>query len=298
MIFSRSFLLFISAFLSIQACFAAESLIAGIQFKNEASSTFKPDQISTDFLMVEKAELSAAEKQVARNPKNTVAKIFDKKNKKFADDLAAIAKKTDSDGVSKMQAELILSVIRQHPVVGPEAAKKYDSWDQQVGFCFGRAAFVHWELLRRDIPAQSIGKIFLIGNLALNLRTGSFWDYHMATIVRDQEHGWWVIDPLVDRILPVKEWMQQMHAWALNPKQPEIRFYFSDPIKMLPIPGNYNAEQLFYTGYKGYFQDLFTWFKNSPLKSEDSFITKTKLNFITKLSAPNQKNNLLKGDSP
>lgn len=296
MFFSRSFLLLILAFISIQFGFSAEAEMTAIPFENEASSTFKPDHISTDFLSVQKKELKAAERQAIQNPKNSVFKIFDKKNKKLVADLTAIAKKNTSQGISKMQAEMILSLIRQHPVVGPAAAEKYDSWDQQVGFCFGRAAFVHWELLRRSIPSTSIGKIFLVGNLALNLQTGSFWDYHMATIVRDQEQGWWVIDPLIDRVLPVSEWMQQMHAWALSPKYPEIRFYFSDPVKMLPIPGKYTTEQLFFTGYKGYFQDLFAWFKNNPLKAEDSFM-QTKLNFITKFSTQKSTNNLLKGDS-
>lgn len=291
MFFSKSFFLFISVFLSIEFSFSAELSIADhFTFKNETSSTFEPDYISTDFLLVQKKELKLAQQKANQNPKLTVFDLFAKKNKIFASDLLAKAKKTKSLGVSKAQAEFILELIRKHPVVGPDAAMKYDSWNQQIGFCFGRAAFIHWELIRRGIPAQNIGKIFLIGNLALDLRTGSFWDYHMATIVRDQESGWWVVDPLIDRILPVTEWMQKMRAWALNPKKPEIRFYFSDPIKMFPIPGAYTTERLFFEGYRGYFQDLFSWFQNNPLKAKDLFIQ-------TNLSTNKTQNNLLKGDS-
>jgi len=247
-------------------CFSGTPAVASsdIPFVVAPSSTLGRRNIDVDLLKLQRLELKKAQSGVLGKKTEIVSSRLQKKNKTLIDEMNNFAKLEAPKGLSQEQAGQILDLMRDHPVVGIQALRKYDTWNHSIGFCFGRAAFVHWELLRRGVKPESIGKIFLIGNLKVDLKTGAFWEYHMATVVRDQNQSWWVIDPLVNQILNVEDWMQAMKAWALNSKQPEFSLYFADAIKMLPIPGAYSSEKLFFPDYRGYFKDLFDWFRQHP----------------------------------
>jgi hypothetical protein len=242
-----------------------------IPFPVKPATTFGAKTVDADFLKLEKLEVQNAEASLAGEKSEALAAWFQQKNQDLIQDMNQFAKESDSPGISREQAAQVLQLMQSHPVVGLRFAAKYDTWNQSIGYCFGRAAFTHWELLRRGVKPESIGKIFLIGDLKVDLNTGSFWNYHMATVVRDQAQSWWVIDPLVGEVMNVEQWMQAMKVWTFNPKSPRVRFYFSDANKMLPIPGVYTTEKLFFPAYKGYFRDLFIWFRKHPVSPKDRF---------------------------
>lgn len=244
---------------------------AEIPFPVKPASSFGAKTIDVDFLKFEKLEVQNAKASLVGEKPEALSDWFRQKNQELIQDMNQFAKESESPGISREQASQVLQLMQSHPVVGLKVASKYDTWNQSIGYCFGRAAFVHWELLRRGVRPESIGKIFLIGDLKVDLNTGSFWDYHMATVVRDQAQSWWVIDPLVGDVMNVEDWTQAMKVWTFNPISPRVRFYFSDANKMLPIPGVYTTEKLFFPAYKGYFRDLFIWFRQHPVAPQNRF---------------------------
>ncbi len=264
-----------------------------IPFEVSPSSSLGKKTIEENLLELQKQEINWARTKFGVSNKLEIHNFLQEKNQQLVNELNLLAKNENSPGINKQQAERLLSLVRNHPVVGPQAVDKYDSWDRNIGYCFGRAAFIHWELLRRGVAPEAIGKLFLVGNLKVDMKTGSFWEFHVATIVRDTDQGWWVIDPLVDKVLPILDWMNEMKPWAMDSKYPQIRFYFSDAIKMLPIPGAYSEKLLFFSAYKGYFKDLFKWFEENPVQSGDRFFSKNKMKAV---SLRLTTNNLTKGE--
>lgn len=169
--------------------------------------------------------------------------------------------------ISQAQAEAVRASISSHPIAGETALKGYDPKDK-VGFCFGRAAYVHWELLRRGLPPGSVGKVFALGPLKSR---GEIWDFHVATVAKGPGKTWWVLDNLAPTVMPVEEWILHTQKLDRDPKNPTTRFYFADAAKFQPHFGAYAKEQ-FEIGYlKAYFSDLEKWFQTNPASPEIRF---------------------------
>lgn len=158
------------------------------------------------------------------------------------------------------QATEILNSIAPHPVIGDKVALKYDP-TQEIGFCFGRAAYVHIELLRRRISARHIAKVFVMGGLYLD---GFSWDFHVATIAQDEFGTWWVIDSLFAAPLPLEDWMYEVSRWDANQKFPGLRFFFADALKFQALRGSYNSAPFYSEVYRKYFEDLNDWYTREP----------------------------------
>ena len=169
------------------------------------------------------------------------------------------------EGISESQASEILKMFRNHPVISEEATAKYDTELRQIGYCFGRAAFVHWELLRRGVKPTNIGKIFAIGKFNYQ---GALWDFHVATVVRNLDGDWLVIDGFQNRVMKPDVWTEQISKWSLNNALYGVRFYFTDPVKFRPLPGAYSEKNLNDVHYKNYFKDLIQWFNDRPATTE------------------------------
>ncbi|OQW46603.1 MAG: hypothetical protein A4S09_05330 [Proteobacteria bacterium SG_bin7] len=227
-------------------------------------------QLGSKMVDVNLLKLQAEEVAKAGKENKEITSGLQKQNHELLNDLAQFAEKLKLENpniqsINKAKAERILKAMRNHPVVGVKALSKYDTWDNMIGYCFGRAAYVHWELLRQQIPSHVIGKIFAVGDLRLN-KSSFKWDYHVATTVLSENFEWLMIDPLVEKVLPVKEWMDDVLQFSFEPSHPRIRFYFTDAVKLHAIPGAYSMEKLMFEEYKGYFRDLFKWFQNNPPK--------------------------------
>ncbi len=270
----------LSIFLAVTASLASEKPRARLPY--QTPPTLSPGSIETDLLRSQREELAAAEAISAReqnlttDQKNSIiSKILQTKNQELIQELNRLAedqRKRGIQGITQKQAEQVLASIHQHPVVGPKSSRKYDTWDQMIGYCFGRAAYIHWDLLRRGVTPEKIGKIFAVGGLRQKISNGFHWDYHMATIVRAVD-DWWVIDPLIGKIMKVDPWMTDVNQMAANSPS-RLRFYFTDAIKLHPIPGAYSLERLLIPEYRGYFQDLFDWFRDHPSRQTDLFFPK------------------------
>jgi hypothetical protein len=168
--------------------------------------------------------------------------------------------------INKKQAEPILRSIKAHPVVGDSSADRYNT-NKEVGYCFGRAAYVHFELLKAGVLDKNITKIFAMGGL---YRDKVGWDYHMATAFQDVESNWWVIDNLTGNdLLSINDWMSKVSEWDGNLKEPRLRFYFTDAAKFQPILGSYSVKRFNLPIYHGYFKDLLNWYsdKNHCIKA-------------------------------
>lgn len=168
------------------------------------------------------------------------------------------------NSISRDFAELALSSINQHPVVSEYNLDNYPN-GHQIGFCFGRATYVHIAMLRAGINKRSIKKIWAVGPM----KTGdTHWQFHVATIVKADDGSWYVIDTFAGRIVTPEEWFKTMQGVALDKT---LRFYVSEPGKFSVSLSTYDRIQLgldldkSQDWYSHYFKDLMTWMATKPL---------------------------------
>lgn len=153
------------------------------------------------------------------------------------------------ESISREQAQNLMDAMNAHPVVGKGAAARYDP-DGFMGFCFGRATWSHLELLRRGVRKEPIRKVWAIGSI---IGPGASWRYHVATIVRSSEGGWWALDNYLDRLVTLEEWAERMQA--MNPDG-KLRVYHTEARRLGPYPGKYSKRNLHLQDYRGYFEDM------------------------------------------
>lgn len=155
----------------------------------------------------------------------------------------------------------------QHPIAGIQALKKYDP-EGHIGFCFGRALFVHLELLRRGVSKDSIKKVFVVGEMiegTLGSTEVINWQFHVATAVRDTNGEWWVIDPSYE-LMKIRDWYRYMRT--MSPDK-TLSLFVTQTAKIGPSAWEYNTQPggLLDSFYNDYFKDLFAYFKkNKPVK--------------------------------
>lgn len=158
--------------------------------------------------------------------------------------------------IGQQQAQRVLDLTLANPVAGEEALLWFDP-TLSIGFCFGRAAYAHLELLRRGVDPLSLGKLFAIGDLKAQ---GTHWDFHVTTVARAPDGQWWAVDPLQRRVMKAALWMREVEKLDRDPAQPQIRFYFTDAVKFQPHLGAYSSSELRQPLFRGYFEELARWF--------------------------------------
>lgn len=172
------------------------------------------------------------------------------------------------NSISVATAEFLRKQILENPVVNP-ASSKYDQRDVSIGYCFGRATFVHLMLLKMGVQKESIQKIWAVGPMKAG---GIMWQFHVATMAYTETQGWTVIDTNHYRPMPVREWVAHYNSQAESGK---IRFYATDAGKFAFEIGKYSRVQLGLDipaerdWYKHYFKDMFAWLKTKRV-TEDS----------------------------
>ena len=191
--------------------------------------------------------------------KKLISKQIDELNQKSLQSFLVKASKFSLfSRLSQKTGEQILKKLATHPIAGEQALAKYGENATEIGFCFGRATFVHLELLRAGIQAEKIVKIFAVGGL---FNQGVGWDYHVATAFQDNLGFWWVVDSLLTEVYGLQQWMQKISEWDGDQVNPRLRYYFSDAYKFQPQAGYYSLSRFNSDLYRGYFKDLFKWYR-------------------------------------
>jgi len=188
------------------------------------------------------------------------------------------ASSTKAAGVSYDQARLILSKLLQERIY-----YDYRSYDPQgnIGFCFGRAMYLHLQLLRHGVAKDSIKKIFAIGPM----RTGEInWQFHVATMVKDKNsNDWWVLDSNLPRPLSIEKWIEYYQKFRIDQtsmffgffkktdNEKSIRFYVTEASKFGSSAWQYSPQSLNDPFYNNFFKDMLRDFKENPVPLAEKF---------------------------
>lgn len=223
----------------------------------EAQSWFR-ELVAIDLIALQKEETSGRSK-----------KDIDALNQLSFDRLKIYNPRRNEDRVDAVSydfADDVLSSINRHPVVSDYNVDHYKN-GAEIGFCFGRATYVHLALLRAGVQRSSIKKIWAVGPM----QTGALdWQFHVATIVKADRGHWFVIDTFVGSVVTPEQWFKQMQDVS---KDYTLRFYVSEPGKFSVSLGVYNRVQLGLDltqdqdWYSHYFKDLMFWMSTEPLES-------------------------------
>jgi hypothetical protein len=196
---------------------------------------------------------------------NFDAKVMHQKNRQAIQEIEAQEVDQNSSrvtGLKVREIEKLYNFAIHHPIAGLSSLSKYDPTGE-IGFCFGRALFVHLELLRRGVSKDSIKKVFAVGDLVEQMNGKEItWQFHVATAVRDTQGEWWVIDPSY-KLMKIRNWYKFMRQMATDRK---LSVFVTQTPKIGPTAWEYNIQDggLLDPFYNNYFKDLFQHFKQNP----------------------------------
>lgn len=165
------------------------------------------------------------------------------------------------------QAQKLMTATQQNEVVGFRASQKYQNPKFAIGYCFGRATFIHLMLLKMGVQKESIYKIWAVGGLVTNI-PDVVWGHHVATVVFTRDKGWVVLDTNEAKPITVEEWMNSQISRSTDG---QIRFYLTDAAKLGVDIGRYSRLQmgldlpLDQDLYFGYFKDMIQLISKKPL---------------------------------
>lgn len=226
-----------------------------------------------------------------------LSKLYDQETAgKTADDVAEMNKemlesiegevpvKETSDGmisITETAAARLIQLTLENPVASP-GNEKYSQPDVSIGYCFGRATFVHLMLLKMGVQKNSIRKIWAVGPMKAG---GIMWQFHVATAVYTPTKGWLIIDTNHSAPMPVRDWM----AYYGKQSSPEgmVRFYATDASKFAFQLGKYSPIQLGLDlsadkdWYRHYFKDMMEWLQTKEV-SEDAVVTEAEAEEVRK----------------
>ncbi len=188
------------------------------------------------------------------------------------------------DGVDYRQAYHIMDQLKKEAIY-----TNYDQYDmgRNVGFCFGRAMYMHLQLLRYGVNKDSIKKVFVVGPMQV---PGVMWQFHVATVVKskDSDH-WWALDTNLGKPVLLEEWVRHYEKRSTDrsydgffsrfldrpviDKTKSLRFYITEPSKIGPSGWEYNIKPggLFDLFYNDYFKDMFKSFKQAKVLQSEKF---------------------------
>lgn len=168
--------------------------------------------------------------------------------------------------LDRVQAQKILDIVFNHPTIGFRADDIYSRPGEEMGFCFGRAMYMHLLALKIGVQKESIKKIWAVGPMQSDT-PGVDWGYHVGLMVYSKE-GWIVLDPNLRHVYLVKDWVQKFSEKSIDGR---IRFYATEPNKFGLYSGKYsryllgldlNIEQ---DWFKHYFVDMINQSRSEKL---------------------------------
>lgn len=161
----------------------------------------------------------------------------------------------------------VVADAHNHPVVSLWKYSKYDPENRGIGFCFGRAMFIHLDLYYRGFDRDSIRKAFVVG--PMKTPDGGSWGWHVTTIAQSLDSKgrrvWLALDPIFDRnskgkIPTLQEWYQEMYGKYSTDKK--LKLYVTEAGKFGPSPSPYDAKSIKQPFYNNYFKDMMDWFES------------------------------------
>jgi hypothetical protein len=189
-------------------------------------------------------------KKVSKNQINTMLWQYTvKKNKSNMDRFLKSEKEGESFSIKEILE--IYNKVKTHKVTDTSNNKNYDPYGD-IGFCFGRAFYVHYLLRKLNVKQHNIVKVFVVGRLKY---LGKLWNFHMATAFKNKQ-GWWVVDTLFEKPLSLKEWAIRAGGFGIKRDMSQARIYITDPRKFQPAYGAYTSELLSIKELKQYFSRL------------------------------------------
>lgn len=183
-------------------------------------------------------------------------------NQRVFDGLALFKPRTlpkRKDGVSMTEALEVLNDAATSEVVGYAQHAKYDP-KQNIGFCFGRAMFIHLDLLTRKVNKSSVYKAFIVGSMKSG---GITWGFHVATVVRSDDGQFYAIDPNFGWIMTVREWFDYYAAMDVDKK---LRIFIAPASKFGPSARKYTPFDMKDKFYNKYFEDMLQYYRLAALK--------------------------------
>ena len=159
--------------------------------------------------------------------------------------------------ITKAEADDLLRRVASNPVASLASTHKYDPNNTGTGYCFGRAMTAHLEaLFNMNVKNSSIRKLFAMGTL----KTGSItWGWHVTTIVKATEGGWWAIDPVRGVVVSADNWYTWMVA-SFNPSL-DLVLLHDKAMRLGPTASRYTLQQINNDAYNNYFKDLLDIYK-------------------------------------
>ncbi len=201
------------------------------------------------------------EQQQFLRESRTIEELLDLEKQELAK-LTKAESDSPREAITLSQAQNLLDSISPHPVVGNAAYNSYNRKGTEIGYCFGRATYVHLALLKMGVKKDAIKKIWTVGLTGGQVN----WIYHVATAVRTTDGNWTVIDNFVGRLISTQDWATQMRTMTIDGKKAT---FITDAKKFAPKLGTYSRVQLGLDlnretdFYKNYFGDLFKWLSSA-----------------------------------
>lgn len=134
----------------------------------------------------------------------------------------------------------IIDLVQRNEVTGYDFRERYQRPGVEIGFCFGRATFVHLALLKMGLYRDSIVKLWAVGTMET---PGVTWDFHVATAAYVKDRGWMVLDSNYSEPMTVNAWFNEMREQNER-ADGKLRLYVSEPNRFGVDTGKYSRVQL------------------------------------------------------
>lgn len=207
------------------------------------------------------------EQEIAGLTEEDISARNDSDIQAFAAFTPEIQKSTTSGGLlSFSSAEDVLQALMNNPVASPYETK-YQRPDVKIGYCFGRATFIHLALKKMGLQSSSIRKLWIVGPM----HAGSVdWGFHVAPAAFVDGYGWMVLDSNLGRPVSVRQWFDHYSPMSTDQR---LRIYFTSPQRFGVTIPKYDRVDLGFNlpeerdWYQHYFVDLMAWFRTADFKA-------------------------------
>lgn len=230
-------------------CMGVSSAYANYEIKCEAiladesqSETFRTIVKNLDMF---EADIPTDLKVIKKHNSNVLASLSKLKIEPTPGRITAI---TGAEALMLFEKVMSLDPVR----ITTGGSNIYDPWNNE-GFCFGRAMAVHLLAIKYGVNKESIRKLWVLGNLSSG-GNGS-WRYHTAAAIKSTNGHWYVLDPILNRVVTANEWYNIMYSSYSVDKR--MLLYDSDGNRQFPVPGKYTPMFTQPRDYERFYRDLF-----------------------------------------